>query len=1283
MLPDYKVPKKIETKKMSLEDEITPMIFDTPEPRITINERTLVIPDELKTIGVENDNNVERIYFEVPRYFDEVNDLSEFTWYVNYLNANQEPNKYHCTDVEVEDDKIVFSWLTSKHVYSYRGIVKFIIMAVASDGRKWNSTIAEINVLEGLETDEQIIDNNPDIINELLELKPKVEYALSKATTLEATSESLLNTSKELQKKVDSQQTQIDNAINVMGDYEIVSQEPTQIRFKKGNGEFGDTVDLGDGLASKSMVNNGGNIFNGNEFNGESSDYGLEIEKVEGNYYQETTNGYQLFDASKLQTETSGGATIINNGDGSFTVSGSGNISSSNYNKYVDISKEDVLKLLKVGNLYGKVETKTLPYVGFLIQANGKFTELNLAESGVRSINITEEMLQAQDLYARIRFYAPVGSQIVGGTVKPMFYQDGDGTWERFTGGEPAPNPNYPLEPKFFEPKEIVSVGKNLFDISKITNTSNIINNNDGSLTINTTESSSGVNTIQKLREIADLIVGEEYTLSAESTGSNKYIYLGLTKETWEFGKSRIIKQSDLESIVSFYASGVSTTGIISNIQIENGNYVTKYVPFKGSDKTPLNVELRALPNGVRDTYENGIVTRRVGVVSFNGSETGIWAIYNNKVFAYAINDKKPNPSGTEVGDLICNKLENVPYIDAYNGVKVGIGSHHSILIGIYVEGVNTVDDFRTWLSQNPITVWYELATPTTEYYSFPIIPSYSNYTNAWHDSEIEAKDIQWKAKVYDPLEAQDDFVEEDYIKITETNDMVSTSSHRGGAELLEMDGNYEQVTTNGYQLFDQSKLPTKTAGGATVTNNGDGSFTISGSGNITQNTYYGKYDLSHEDTIKILKEGNIKLQCENVYPFPIIHFRNSSKIYTQLSNGARQTSITNEMLSDGGFYMSVFFYADINSAIKVGTCKPMLYQDGNGEFEPFTGGQPSPSPDYKQDMKAVEVKEIYSSKKTLFDKSQMQDNVGTNVKYIPIYVGDGTFYCYSDIPVYNNENKTKNLFFLAGNVTSGVNSQTNGVDKKTIVSTKSINGYVTIAYRDDSSNGNFLKPKDYNVIVVKDDSIYKTPLPLTLRALPNGVKDTCKNGIVTRRVGVYKLTSIDFTIDSSSKRKAFVITRIDKKNTMANVDNYLVTSAHKIIGNQVVAIDNCIYQNPSNFVIEGTSDDSLETFKSKFLNTEIWYELATPTTEVLEKPFIETYDKWVNIWTDSPINTHMKIGFKNRFGEFYTKKEVDELIAQLQDKMLISFAKMLPTFTQAEMLEEDYKNLLNEMEEL
>ena len=237
---------------------------------------------------------------------------------------------------------------------------------------------------------------------------------------------------------------------------------------------------------------------------------------------------------------------------------------------------------------------------------------------------------------------------------------------------------------------------------------------------------------------------------------------------------------------------------------------------------------------------------------------------------------------------------------------------------------------------------------------------------------------------------------------------------------------------------------------------------------------------------------------------------------------------------------------------------------------------------------------------------------------------------------------------------------------------------YLKLSFDHRDASGNIL----YEIIKDGSFDVSTTPFPLTLRALPNGVKDTYKNGILTRRVGEYKVTNIASVIDSSSGRKATVLVVPNKKTNMANIDSYLCDSAIKIIGSTVVPEDNCIYQNPSNFVIEGTSDDTLETFKEKFLNTIIWYELATPEIIAIDKPFIETYHPWTNIWTDSPIKTHMKIGFKNRFGEFYTKKEIDEMFKKLQATMQIQTASMLPTSTQAEMLEEDYSSLVELIKE-
>lgn len=532
------------------------------------------------------------------------------------------------------------------------------------------------------------------------------------------------------QNKANNQQTQIDNAIDVMGDYEIVQENPTQIRFKKGNGTYGDTVNLGDNLASKSMVNAGYDTYSGNSYSGSASDYGIEIGKASGNYEQVTTTGKNLFDINEINT---------------------------------------------------------------------------------------------------------IGS--------------------------------------------------------------NLINNGNGSLTVKTNSSSSGVSSNVLLSEACPTLeVGKTYTLQANSTGSNKFIYLSGINVSLYFGSSFTVTQSHLDSMILFYASGTDTSATISDIQIELGSVSTDYEPFTGGE---------------------------------------------------------PSPS-----------------------------------------------------------------------------PDYAQ-----------------EPKFFEP----------------------------------------KHVNTNGGNLFDASKIPNKTHGGATVTNNHDGSFTISGNGNITTGNYDLRMDLTHEETIKLLKVGTLKCNFEIVSePYFYILIVNKNGVIKEINGittGLKTLDITQEYLNDDSFYLRYGFYGILNKPIKSGTIKPMVYQDGDGAWLPYNA-----------------------------------------------------------------------------------------------------------------------------------DS---TPLDITLRALPNGVCDTYENRVITRRVGVYIADTIDsLQIQVSSGRKFFALTPENKKY-QGGMTSFL---CNKIQKTEADTQDDCIYQNPLNFVIVGTIDDTLETFKEKFLNTIVYYELAEPTTERVDLPVIPSYYPYTNAWHDSEV---------------------------------------------------------------
>ena len=215
-----------------------------------------------------------------------------------------------------------------------------------------------------------------------------------------------------------------------------------------------------------------------------------------------------------------------------------------------------------------------------------------------------------------------------------------------------------------------------------------------------------------------------------------------------------------------------------------------------------------------------------------------------------------------------------------------------------------------------------------------------------------ESVDQIWKNELYSRHRATGIMLEASGTGDVEIQDSTDSKME------IELYGKMEQVVTTGAQLFDASRIATTSVGGATVTNNGDGSFTISGSGNLSEN-FKVNYKYSHLDSIKILsnKAGLINIKFEKTtYPYCYMLF-NADRYLGEVDNassGATKFEITEEMLNNENFYIEIGFNGTINSTIVPGTIKPMLYQDGDGTYEPYTGGSPAPSPDYPQVIKGV-----------------------------------------------------------------------------------------------------------------------------------------------------------------------------------------------------------------------------------------------------------------------------------------------------------------------------------------
>ena len=134
--------------------------------------RTITIPSGLQTVGVESDEDVRRLNFQMPKQYGEV-DLSEFNIRINFMNANNSGDVYAVTDKAISGDNITFSWLVGRNALAYRGNIRFIVCLKKTDAegvvqQEFNTTVATLSVLEGLETTEQVIQENPDIIEQIL-----------------------------------------------------------------------------------------------------------------------------------------------------------------------------------------------------------------------------------------------------------------------------------------------------------------------------------------------------------------------------------------------------------------------------------------------------------------------------------------------------------------------------------------------------------------------------------------------------------------------------------------------------------------------------------------------------------------------------------------------------------------------------------------------------------------------------------------------------------------------------------------------------------------------------------------------------------------------------------------------------------------------------------------------------------------------------------------------------------------------------------------------------------
>lgn len=291
----------------------------------------------------------------------------------------------------------------------------------------------------------------------------------------------------------------------------------------------------------------------------------------------------QLLDKSKYPaTQTVNGVAYANNGDGTFTISGS----ATNTNFY------------RIGNV--PLIVTHLYYMGHT-SYTGRYCKMEI-HNGVRQIDsydngiiLTCEKTTESSIY--IDTYSGEELNLI---YKPQLF---DLTEMYGAGNEPKtveefrakfPNELYDYSPRCWVKSYktgLIAKTKNLFNINALTpytpetlppHTAGRYNGN----IITKCDSGTSVSRSNKLlKELCpNMVAGERYILHFNTNGTGSQantIYLDGTETAWLNGYTHVVTEAELNGTVFFYGNYPSLdVATISNFQIEKGTTATDYVPY-------------------------------------------------------------------------------------------------------------------------------------------------------------------------------------------------------------------------------------------------------------------------------------------------------------------------------------------------------------------------------------------------------------------------------------------------------------------------------------------------------------------------------------------------------------------------------------------------------------------------------------------------------------------------------------------------------------------------------
>lgn len=486
----------------------------------------------------------------------------------------------------------------------------------------------------------------------------------------------------------------------------------------------------------------------------DSSDAALAELKLFGKTEQATTTGAQLFDCRQLTTMTIKGVTMVNDGRGIVTLSGTGETAIS--------SNNIIAEGLVPGTYYvsGMIEGKMFFYVRLTL-ADGTYKYIKAP--GSFTLDGTEREVLCY-------LYAPqTGITFNNDVIYPMLNAgDEPLPWEPYTGGAPAPNPDHPQALNTIGDSGSITTtitGKNLLDMSTHHRYK------DGHLEV----PYSAYYGIGSEFDRVPVVPGQTYTYSHKFIGGDRIIIKARDKDGKyipdpNIGWGEYMAAYDgvygpvgdgatftipIDSDIAYVSlcvclmpeCGEGNYNIYSDIQLEMGPVATEYEPYKEprtmTISTPNGLPGIPVDDGGNYTdingqqwlcdeidFERGTYIQRVCSKTFDGVDGEIVTLYaeRSNVYGFAL----------KITDVNMLKPAHKAYCTHFKNLITGISSvnEECFLCGagsttIYVMVKKdriagySIEAFKSWLNANPITVLFQLASPIETVLSDETVEAY------------------------------------------------------------------------------------------------------------------------------------------------------------------------------------------------------------------------------------------------------------------------------------------------------------------------------------------------------------------------------------------------------------------------------------------------------------------------------------------------------------------------------------------------------------------------------